>query len=269
MTESQSKLLNMLDFFHKLCVKENLRYYVVGGTALGTMRHGGFIPWDDDIDVGMPRPDYERLCQLAKTNLSSTYVFEFPGEAKDFTYTYAKMYDTSTTLVENKRHDIKRGLYIDVFPIDGMGDTYEAGLNHYKAIDKYKNLIGMKTYGIRKGRKLYKNLSVVLMRLVPEFVLSTRKLMDKFDSLCRAEAYDNSVYVANCSGAWGSKEVIEKRWLGTPIVRDFSSIKVMCPEYADEYLTALYGDWRTPPPIEKQKSHHDYVYIDLSKSYLN
>ena len=94
MTDLQIKLLNMLEDFHKICIEYNLSYYVIGGTALGAIRHKGFIPWDDDIDVGMPRDDYERLKNLSKTLSLPEYEFEFSGK-KDFTYTYGKMYDTT------------------------------------------------------------------------------------------------------------------------------------------------------------------------------
>ena len=172
MTDLQIKLLSMLDTFHKICIENNLSYYVVGGTALGAIRHKGFIPWDDDIDVGMPRDDYEKFKNLAKTLYLSEYEFEFSGK-KDFTYTYGKMYDTTTTLIENNRYRICRGIFIDIFPIDGLGNDYEEGLKHLRHVRKIKNLIGTKTCGIRKGRKLHKNLSIVVMHIIPERILST------------------------------------------------------------------------------------------------
>lgn len=266
MTDLQIKLLNMLDDFHKICIENNLSYYVVGGTALGAIRHKGFIPWDDDIDVGMPRDDYERLKDLSKTLSLPKYEFEFSGK-KDFTYTYGKMYDTTTTLIENNRYKICRGIFIDIFPIDGIGNDYKEGLKHFRRVKKIKNLIGAKTCGIRKGRKFHKNFSIIIMHLIPERILGTNKLMQRFEELCKKNNYNDCDYVANLSGAWGTKEIIKKEWLGKPLESDFQNIKVMCPEKYDEYLTAVYGDWNKLPPKEKQKTHHDYLYIDLNHSY--
>ena len=79
MTEMQTRLLVIMKWFHELCEKENLKYYAIGGTALGAVRHNGFIPWDDDLDVGMPRKDYERLKEIScKINYKSDFILEFP-----------------------------------------------------------------------------------------------------------------------------------------------------------------------------------------------
>ena len=124
MNEMQSKLLDMMKWFHGYCEENGLRYYALGGTALGAVRHGGFIPWDDDLDVGMPRADYDRMISLCKNGTGNTrYRIEAPGQNRDFIYPFCKAYDTETTLVENARIKAKRGVYIDIFPLDGIGNT--------------------------------------------------------------------------------------------------------------------------------------------------
>ena len=117
MNEMQTRLREMMQSFHGFCVKHNLRYYLVAGTCLGAVRHKGFIPWDDDIDVGMPRADYNRFIELVKTEkMGENYAVEDPLENDDYIYAFAKMYDTSTTLIENTANKLKRGIYIDIFP---------------------------------------------------------------------------------------------------------------------------------------------------------
>lgn len=140
MNELQKKLVDILSWFHNLCNNNNLNYYAIGGTALGAIRHGGFIPWDDDIDVGMPRTDYEKFIKIAN-KYSKKYAIEYPGINKDFLYPYAKIYDTQTTLIENKRYKIKRGIYIDVFPLDGIGNTKKESLKNFKKIDILINML--------------------------------------------------------------------------------------------------------------------------------
>ncbi len=265
LTELQAKLLSMLSWFHEYCKKNNLRYYLVGGTALGAARHQGFIPWDDDIDVGMPRADYEKLRSLSQAE--GQYLFEFPSDAKDFVYPYGKLYDISTTLIENTRYKTKRGIYIDIFPLDGVGNTYEESLKNYKEIDDKVNLLSTVTCAIRKGRKFYKNLAIVLMRCVPGFILNRKKLVGKIEELSKRLSFDECAYVANCVGNWHSKEIVKREFFGTPTECEFAGRKLMYPENVDGYLTALYGDWRTPPPPEKQVSHHDFLELDMQKSY--
>lgn len=121
MTEIQLKLLDMLKWFHEFCIENKLRYYALGGTMLGAIRHKGFIPWDDDIDVGMPREDYDKMIELVIDKQDEKYRLEKPLQNKDFVYQYCKLYDTSTTLVENTRYKTKRGVYLDIFPLDGIG----------------------------------------------------------------------------------------------------------------------------------------------------
>ena len=118
-SQLQTMMLDMIKWFHGFCKKNNISYYVVGGTMLGAVRHHGFIPWDDDIDVGIPRRDYERLLNDKELLLLSEerYTIEsFRDGNQDFEYPYAKIYDTHTTLIENCRTKTKRGIYIDVFP---------------------------------------------------------------------------------------------------------------------------------------------------------
>lgn len=113
----QSRLLLILKWYHEFCTQNNLRYYLLGGTMLGAARHSGFIPWDDDIDVGMPRRDYEQFLKLTQNKRFGNFTIEdMHTKNKDYCYGYAKIYDVNSTLVENTRYKIKRGIYIDLFP---------------------------------------------------------------------------------------------------------------------------------------------------------
>ena len=269
MTELQKRLLGILKWFHKICVENNLRYYAIGGTLLGAVRHKGFIPWDDDIDVGMPRKDYDKLIELLKNEKSqSLYRLEIPFENKDFVYQFCKIYDTSTTLTENTRYKTKRGIYLDVFPLDGIGDTVEESIKNYKRIAVKNNYIMTKVCALSKHRKLYKNIAIVVSRCIP--FPSWRSTLIKLDKQCRAMAFDDYKYVINPYGAWGVKEIYQRDWFGeSPIVMDFESIKIFVPEKYGDFLSSVYGDYMKLPPKEKQKSHHDYLCLDLNKSYLS
>lgn len=269
LSDLQMALLPMLDWFHKFCVENHLRYYVIGGTMLGAARHQGFIPWDDDIDVGMPRKDYEKFMELCgNKSFDCFYVESINTKNTDFYYGYGKIYDTRTTLVENTRYKIKRGIYLDVFPLDGAGNSKEEAVKIYKHIKKKIDLLGTKTFALRKQRKLHKNIAILLGRFIPEWIINSKRLMIDIDNLCKKYDYDEYMFVANFWGNWGIREVVPVSVMGTPKLYSFEGLEVFGVEYPDEYLSIVYGNWRKLPPAEKQITHHDYLLLDLNLGYV-
>ena len=267
-TEKELKpmLVEMLKWFHNFCVENNLRYYAAGGTMLGAIRHKGFIPWDDDIDVMMPRADYTKLEEIMKTQKCKRYILETPNtDAKDYYYTFSKLYDTRTTLVENSKFKIKRGIYIDIFPLDGMGNSIEESKKHFKKIERANNLLLSKIASVRKGRSFIKNAAVIGFRFIP---LNEKKLLKKVVRLCALHDCDECLYIGNPVGAWRFNEIMSKDIIGIPTLYEFEDIKIYGAEKPDEYLTHLYGEWRKLPPVEKRVSHHDFIFCDLNQSYL-
>lgn len=270
MTEQQKKLVNMLAWFHKFCDKYNLRYYIIAGTMLGAIRHKGFIPWDDDIDVGMPRSDYEKLRQLANTTTEKEYLFEFPSENNlEYPYLIAKLYDTSTTLVEKQRYPIKRGIYIDIFPLDGIGNTIDEAKINYKPFDKNFKLYTIITSAFLKRRSLPKNLAVFIGRVISPLFINRYKLQNKIDKLCKRFDFDDSKLVSNLLGGSALKGIVPQEYFGKPTRIKFEGIDVYGLEQPDLYLKAMYGNYMELPPIEKRVSLHDALESDLNKSFLD
>ncbi len=270
MTQSdmlKEKLVAMFKWFHTFCEENGLTYYMLGGTMLGAVRHGGFIPWDDDIDIGMPREDYNKLALLLKEDMTQTkYVLETPDSSeKDFYYPFSKIYDTDTTLIENTKTKIKRGIYLDIFPLDGIGNSAEEGKKNFEKIQRMNQLLLLKVAGFRKGRSAFKNLGVALFRIVP---VSPKYILRKLVSLCGERSFYECSYVGNLVGAWGTRELMPREVMGHPTLYTFEDMQAYGAENADAYLTSLYGNWRQLPPVEKRVTHHDFVMIDLEKSYL-
>lgn len=268
MTDLQKKLLDILKWFDAFCEENDLSYYLIGGTMLGAVRHSGFIPWDDDIDVGMPRKDYMKLQELLK-DTKGKYILETPNsENDDYYYPICKIYDTSTTLIEKKRKNVKRGLFIDVFPLDGLGNTKEESIKNYAKINRKYDKLLLAVAGIRKGRSFIKNTAVAFAMVFGKLFLNHKKLLKDIDKLCMQYDFDSYLWGGNLLGAWRFKEIIPTELFGKPTNILFEGIEVSGVEKPDEYLSYIYGDWRKLPPIEKQVSHHDFVCLDLEKSYL-
>lgn len=267
MNELQGNLLEIMKFFHNVCQKNDIRYYLLGGSCLGAVRHKGFIPWDDDIDVGVPRKDYDKLIEAMKKIKDERYVLECPLENKDFVYSFCKIYDTQTVLIENTRYKTRRGAYLDIFPLDGAGDSRGTAIKHFNKINRMNNYVSTKTCAINKNRAFYKNAAIILGRCIPEFVFGWRWAYKKIDALCRSKDFDESIYVGNMHGAWREREIMERSVFGQPRLYDFEGCQFYGPENADLYLTTVYGNYMTLPPKEKQVTHHDFLFLDLNKSY--
>lgn len=266
MTDLQERLLEMMVWFDDYCRKNELRYYIIGGTLLGAMRHGGFIPWDDDLDIGMPRKDYDKLKEIFVNE--GRFELEMPNsKAKDFCYGYAKLYDTTTTLIENRRTNVKRGLFIDIFPIDGVGNNLDVAICDYRKIKIYNGLLVSRTAATRKGRSLLKNAFALMSRVIPECLFPIRNLRMKLDKLISRYNFDNSLYVGNLLGLKMEKEIVPQEYFGIPKRVKFENTSLLMPALPEEYLTHIYGDWNKMPPKDKQVTHHDFIMCDLNIPY--
>lgn len=264
----QVKLLEMLSWFDKYCYNNNLTYYAIGGTLLGAVRHKGFIPWDDDIDVALPRTDYNKLMSVFSSK-NGKYILETPYDNNaDYLYSFSKLYDTTTTLIEKTRKNCKRGIYIDVFPLDGIGNSPMESEANYRKIDKYNMFLMTRTCAIRKTRSFYKNASIIAARMIPNFFINDKDLSRKVDKIASEIAFDQSDYVGNLMGAYRAREIFKKEFIGNAIRYEFEDILVNGIEFYDEYLTHIYGNWREIPPENKRYAAHDYLEFDLYKSYL-
>lgn len=264
LTPLQKKLLEMLTWLTKFIDNQNLRYFIVSGTLLGAARHKGFIPWDDDVDIAMPRHDYNKLLELLQTPIEHYTIESSNSAANDYVYAFAKFYDMNTSMTEELRRNVHRGVYIDVFPLDGIGNTMEESKENYKKIDKLNMLLAMKVCKYRKERKLWKNIGIFFGNFIP---ISGKEIAMRIDELCKQKDYDDYRYVANCVSTYRSIEIMEKSIFGKPTPYNFENIIVYGPEQMDKYLTHIYGKWRELPPEGKRHSAHDFIEMNLNKPY--
>lgn len=257
--EIHSRLLLMVKDFHRVCEENNIRYYIVGGTALGARRHKGFIPWDDDLDVGVPREDFERLSMLEGA-LPDYLEMKWYRNTERSPFQFIKLIDNRTTLIEQQYADYVEGLYIDIFPLDGVKNEGIIERLRWRWIWTLHTAIivncSTKKYGMPK-------------KLISKFIkrMDLNKLHERLDRELKSEAFEKSEIFANFLGAWGEKEIIPKGILGKPTLYDFEDTQLCGPEYIDEYLTHLYGDFMRLPPENERVFRHNYPLLDFDLPY--
>lgn len=260
--ELQNKELELLDAFIQVCEQLNLKYYLLGGTLLGAVRHQGFIPWDDDIDVGMLREDYEVFLQQGQQYLPEYYFLQSFHTDSEFPANFAKLRDSRTTFVEYSMKDCRmnHGAYIDVFPLDYYPDKGEH-------VFRIKNLL-MKlriTDAFSPGNM---KLKTKALRCVSRlFYPSVKNAVDKREHLF--QSVTEGKRIANHCGAWGKREIVPKQWYGEGTQLTFAGIQVWAPSHYHEWLTQVYGDYMKLPPEEKRIAHHYVAVFDLHKPYTD
>lgn len=265
-------LTGCLHKFEEICEAHQLTYFCVGGTVIGAVRHGGMIPWDDDIDVAMPRPDYDRFLQLCKTIDLGHYELATP-EMKGYPFFFSKFCDKDTSLIEIENVPCLYGIFIDIFPIDGTSsDKAEATqmMKNFKRIsNKIDATIAHLTFGEylsllfqpkQWGRMAFQTAAFLLGR---ENI--RKRLINKLNAIATSHDFNASQYIANYGGAWAEKEIHPKEWILPLTKKHFEDTEVYIPGNYHEYLTQMYGDYMQLPPEEKRISHHNHAFVDLYK----
>lgn len=253
LTEAQLKDIKTIELeifaeFIKVCKKLNLKYYLLGGTLLGAARHKGFIPWDDDIDVGMLREDYELFIAKAGELLPDNLFVQNHKSDPDVPFNFCKIRNNNTTFVERsvKSFKINHGVYIDIFPLD----FYPQGIIGKGCLNFKKKLLDVKiakSFDLEFSKSLIASAALAVSNLIAS---DYRKAVNKKDILFKSIKKSN--LIANHCGAWGDKEIVPAEWYGEGDVLEFEGIPVIVPKEYDKWLSRVYGNYMELPPMEKE-----------------
>ena len=263
----QSIELDALLNVDAVCSKLGIKYFLVGGTLLGAVRHKGFIPWDDDIDIGLLRDDYEIFIQNAQNILPSHLFVQNYKTDPEVPFNFTKIRDCRTTFVEKTMKNIKmnHGVYIDVFPIDYYPKSRICG----KAKDSILDFISLYFSRVyyRDKEIHYSPLRKMAHFLCRCFFRKTHQAVVARDFFIKFGKKTNQM--KNYSGAWGSREIVPAECFNEFIRLDFEGHQLMAPAAYDLYLRHIYGDYMTLPSVEKRVAHHYTDKIDLNQPYTN
>jgi lipopolysaccharide cholinephosphotransferase len=259
----QACQLEMLKACIKVCERHKLRYFLLGGSALGAVRHSGFIPWDDDVDIGMPRPDYTRFLSIAKNELSPHLFLQTRETDAAYPMQFAKLRDSRTTFrQENVAHlDMNHGVALDIFPLDSCAASAtrtKIRLLAFKAI----RAVYQSKFGLRRGRR-FEQIAVSVTAAIFRVGMLERMMR----MVMEGGGYDESAQVVNWCGSWGAKEIVQGTIFGAGKDMRFEDVTARVPAEVHLYLSALYGEYMRMPPEEKRVPPHTADLIDLDSPY--
>lgn len=254
--EIQLAELDILIEFDKICKENDLKYSLCGGTMLGAIRHKGFIPWDDDIDVMMPRPDYERLKSLFNDiNKQDNLQLLTKGKNKE-DYPFMKLID-KRYVINCPNGDLSDNLWIDIFPVDGFPTEKEEAF--LKRVKKYRSLF-VYNYYTWKSDSAFKNLLIKLYGVYAKAYGMDRALK-KLNKLALCYDYLTSEYAGVISwGLYGVGEKVVKNEFENIVEVDFEGHKLSAMSCWDDYLHGIYGDYMQLPPENKRATHSFVAY---------
>ena len=245
--------LEILKEFIRICNKHNLKYFAVGGTLIGTIRHKGFIPWDDDIDLGMPREDYDKFLEISKNELNEKYFIQSGYDYKNSWQTFMKIRKKNTLADEKTvaHIDYPKGIFIDIFPFDKT-DTKDSLCFKIKCniINGITDAISYK-WGTKKIDEIRRK------NLCRFFSIFSNKCLRKMHKrLMTSKNNKDRKYLTSYCGSYSRyKETQLTEWFFPLKTKKFEGIDILVPNKYDEYLRSIYGDYMKLPPEEKRVNH--------------
>lgn len=254
--ERKALQFDILSKIDKICREKGFRYYLNSGTLLGAVRHKGYIPWDDDIDIAMPRPDYEAFYQYFRSENADSCMQLVSYRDKSSIYPFFKMIDPRTTVVEHYVDPkYQTGVWVDIFPLDGVKKGDDSAFKRNESVKaKYNLIIANPNNATTPLRKAIKKVVTPLFRRQDTYALAKQ-----LDEELAATPISKNNDVAMAMWGYGPCERTPYSILETCEL-EFEGKLFFAPKQYDLYLSSLFGDYMTPPPIGQREAHFCSAY---------
>lgn len=261
----QLEQLEILKEIHRICSENDITYFLDSGTLIGAVRHKGFIPWDDDLDIGMLRSDYEKFCKIAPKKLDEKYSWQSWENDKDYALPFGKVRRNHTTYIEEKSGILKNcGFYVDVFPYDyAPADLKERRKLLYRCVFWARCMLMKHKYAPWKEHgknNMKKRFGYISYQFVSLF-FSHDDIVQKYESAVLS--VPDSEYVYEQYGAIDTK-YYKKSWISDVTEGIFEELKFFIPVHAHELLSEAYGDYMKLPPEDQRENRHSIIKIIFS-----
>ena len=262
--------LAALKAFTAFCEEHQLTYFAIGGTLLGAVRHKGFIPWDDDVDVAMPRADYDKLVSIAK-EFPKPFVLEEHRYNKEFQSYFAKIRSEEIELLETvtDNADNRRGYLVDIIPLDGTPDNKLLRKLYFARVMILRFLCGAANVhtGILTSRPKWEQQVLKVCRAIRLYkVLTVEKVYRRMDRVFHKQQVEKAKHIGTIMGAYKTKEIVPAAYFGlkeAPVYLEFEDMKLRVPVQYEPYLTHMYGEYKNLPPEHQRKAHYQGEIIKL------
>lgn len=247
--------IEILDFIVEILKKNKLEYVLVGGTLLGAVRHQGYIPWDDDLDIGMPRKDYEQFLNIAENELRDKYILDYHKKNKKYWIPFAKIRIKDTIYQEKllKNYKTNHGIWVDIFPLDNAESENERGL-----VLRQLLILFLKKIALLKLQNYTKSRIKNLIKYIVNYVININVVVKIENYIMQLNKNDNSRYFVNFGSQYGIKKQTHLKEKYFPAKElEFEGKKYKVPNDYDYVLTKIYGkNYMQLPPIEKRITHN-------------
>ena len=257
--------LEMLAYFDRVCRENGVNYSITGGTLLGAVRHGGFIPWDDDVDVFMTRPEYEKIRGFLPDN--ERFILLDRRKIPDYDFVYGRLIDTKTIITESPGTlNAGTGVFLDICIVDGLPNNpllRKLHIKHMWILTRFRLAArrgvsirepSIQTYKKKHGR-IGGRLRLIGARILRKFT-THNYWNSRMEMVMSKYPVENATYVGNFATQYGKKEQLEKKVFDSYIDMEFEGHQVMACGGYEKYLVSIYGDYTKLPIKNKRKGHH-------------
>lgn len=260
--------LDLLKQVDLICKENKIPYFAMGGTLLGAIRHKGFIPWDDDIDIGIPRPYYNMLDKILNSEKYKYLRYRTFHNDKTYYRYFARVESTKMKVLRHDKNITEESYaWIDIFPLDALPNNYLL-----RQLFKYRILMLRAEYRLsdydrlidttKKNRPLHQKIVLFFGKnKMIRNLFDTRKCLTKLERILTLCNYEKSNFIVNAMGAWSFKEMFNKKYYGTGKKYKFEDMEILGPINYDFVLKQLYGNYMVPPQKTTESNHHKIEII--------